>query len=56
VARITAEELQLHHNREGHDGKGTTVRGQKGLHVYTASNEMDVVPIDTGARPSRGEA
>jgi hypothetical protein len=45
VARRTAEELQLHHNKESHDGKATTVRGQKGLHAYTASNEMNVVPI-----------
>jgi hypothetical protein len=32
------------------------VRGQKGLHAYTASNEINVVLIDAGARPSRGEA
>jgi hypothetical protein len=29
----------------GHDGKAATVRGQKGLHADTASNEMNVVPI-----------
>jgi len=54
VARRTAEELQLHHNRESHDGKGTTVRGQKGPHVHTASNEMDIVPIGATTLKTQG--
>lgn len=54
MARRTAEELQLHHNRESHDGKGTTVRGLKGLHIYTASNEMDVVPIGATTLKTQG--